>query len=103
MKRHLALVIACAVCSKAIAETAEYQVRRLVYLQSSCGVESLTRLDSPSMNEHFKVMCKNVSAYPNGLEVVCTDPSDDRSCKILTPAVTFDQLELLQPKKPVVP
>lgn len=96
MPRCLPLFAACAICSNAIAETAEYQVRRLVYLESSCGVESLAKLNSSPGHERFKATCKNISTYPDGLEVECTDPSDDRSCKILTPAVTFDQLELLQ-------
>jgi len=103
MSRGVFLVLACVGCGAAVAETADYQVRRLIYLGSSCGVESLTRLDEAPGHERFKAVCRNVSAYPNGLEVDCTDPLDDRSCTIATPAVTFDQLELLQPKTPVVP
>lgn len=96
-------LVVCAICSQAAAETAEYQVRRLIYLGSSCGVESLERFDPSPGHERFKAACKNVSAYPNGLEIDCTDPSDDRSCTIVTPSVTFDHLELLQPKNVVVP
>lgn len=103
MKGYVPLLVACLHCSEAAAETAEYQIRRLIYLTTSCGVESLVTLDSSPGNERFKAMCKNVSAYPSGLEVVCTDPSDDRSCRIITPAVKFDQLELLQPQTPAAP
>lgn len=103
MKRYLSLAIVCVAGSGAVAETAEYQVRRLIYLESSCGVESLSRLDASPGHERFKAVCRNISAYPDGLEVACSDPSDDRSCKVLTPAVMFDQLELLQPKSSRLP
>jgi hypothetical protein len=103
MRLGIFFAVACAVSSNVFAETAEYQIRRLVYLGSSCGIESLARSSALPGHERFKVMCRNVSAYPNGLEVVCTDPADDRSCRIVTPAATFDQLELLQPKIPAVP
>jgi hypothetical protein len=98
MKR-VGLTIAYAVLSgTSLAETADYQIRRLIYLGSSCGLEALERIDATPGNERFKATCKNVGSFPYGLEVVCSDPFDDRSCRIVTIARNFDQLELLQPK-----
>lgn len=103
MRRCLLLLAACTVNGAALAETAEYQIRRLIYLGSSCGIETLARLKPTPGHERFKAACRNASAYPDGLEVDCTDPMDDRSCAIVTPPRSFDQLELLQPDKTVGP
>jgi hypothetical protein len=98
MKRVTLAIASCALSGASLAETADYQIRRLIYLGSSCGLEALERVDATPGSERFKATCKNASSYPNGLEVVCSDPFDDRSCRIVTIARHFDQLELLQPK-----
>jgi hypothetical protein len=99
MNRIAVALLAGTICSTVQAATAEYQIRRLVYLKTSCGIESLVTVEASSGRERFKATCNNISAYPNGLEIICTDPVDDRSCKIMTRAVRFDQLQLMQPKK----
>lgn len=87
-------------CSDGGAETQEYQIRRLIYLSTSCGIQSLKSVDSAPGRERFKATCGNTSAYPDGIEVLCLDPEDDRSCKVLTAPHYFRQLELLRPSAP---
>jgi hypothetical protein len=40
--------------------------------------------------------CRDVTSFPDGLTVLCTDPDDDRSCRIETAPKTFDNLDLLK-------
>jgi hypothetical protein len=82
----------------ASAEIHEYMIRRLLYLGTSCGVDTLERLESRPDERRFKATCRDVNAYPKGIEVTCTDVADDRSCVIDTPPKAFDSLELLRPK-----
>ncbi|CEJ87493.1 conserved exported hypothetical protein [Hyphomicrobium sp. GJ21] len=97
MSRIAVVLLAGMICGTAQAVTAEYQIRRIVYLKTSCGLESLVTLEASSGRERFKATCNNISAYPKGLEIICTDPVDDRSCMITTRAVRFDQLQLMRP------
>lgn len=93
------LLSALAPSIPAAAEIHDYMILRLVYLGTSCGTDKLSRLDAGRPDwRRFKVECRNVGAYPHGLFVTCTDPADDRSCRIETEARSFDSLELLQPK-----
>lgn len=83
----------------AAAEIHDYMILRLLYLGTSCGVQHLERLPPPQEDwRRFKAACRDVNTYPHGIFVTCTDTADDRSCKIETPAKSFDSLELLQPK-----
>lgn len=76
----------------------EYQIRRFVYLKTSCGLQSFQRLNPGQRPFRFHIVCDNVSGYPHGMEVSCSKP-DDHSCVVLTEEKTFDSLELLQPKQ----
>lgn len=82
----------------ASAEIHEYMIRRLLYLGTSCGVDTLERLEAPGDRRRFRATCRDVNAYPKGIEVTCTDIADDRSCVIDTPPKAFDSLELMRPK-----
>lgn len=79
------------------AEIQDYMILRLVYLKTSCGTESLERMASASDQRRFKVQCKDVNTYPDGLTVACSDIDDDRSCRVETDARKFKDLRLLQP------
>lgn len=81
------------------AEIHEYMILRLVYLNTSCGTQSLERLETGPAYTRFKVTCRNVSAYPDGLTVLCTDPDDDRACLIETKEKSFDSLDLMRPSR----
>ncbi len=79
-----------------MAEIHEYMILRLLYLHTSCGTLALERIDAPVPHSRFKATCRDISAYPDGLTVLCTDADDDRACRVETPAKTFDHLDLLQ-------
>ncbi|MCC7252340.1 hypothetical protein [Hyphomicrobium sp.] len=83
----------------ASAEIHDYMIRRLLYLGTSCGVDTLERLESPDDQRRFRAVCRDVASYPKGVVVTCTDIADDRSCTIDTPPKAFDSLELLQPRR----
>lgn len=95
----LALLSVTAAPCGASAEIHEYMIRRLLYLGTSCGVETLERLQGPADHRRFKATCRDVNSYPRGIEVTCTDIADDRSCVIDTPPKAFDSLELMRPKE----
>jgi hypothetical protein len=40
--------------------------------------------------------CRDVTSFPDGLTVLCTDADDDRSCRIETAPKTFENLDLLK-------
>lgn len=80
------------------AEIHDYMIRRLLYLDTSCGVDQLERLPPPTeATRRFKALCRNVSAYPDGIFVTCSNIADDRSCMIETAPKTFDGLKLMRP------
>ena len=94
----LALVLSGPVAGSASAEIHDYMIRRLLYLETTCGVDRLERLPPPSeASRRFKALCRNVSAYPDGIHVLCTDNDDDRSCKPETTPKAFDSLKLMRP------
>ncbi|MGQ0673398.1 MAG: hypothetical protein ACT4N2_11070 [Hyphomicrobium sp.] len=94
---HIALVSFGLVAPpSALAEIHDHEIRRLLYLHSSCGVDQLEQLVSEPSLRRFRAVCRNTSAFPDGLEVLCTDIHDDRSCRIETPSKTFDSLDLLR-------
>lgn len=93
-----AMVIAFPLVDPASAEIHDYMIRRLLYLGTACGVDQLERLPPPTeTTRRFKALCRNVSAYPEGIFVTCTDIADDRSCKVETAPKSFDSLNLMRP------
>lgn len=94
----LTLAFAAPLAGGAAAEIQEYMIRRLLYLHTTCGVDHLEQVAAPSAaTRRFKALCRNVSAYPDGVYVTCTDIRDDRSCKPETAPKAFDSLKLLRP------
>ncbi len=89
-------VVFAAIAGPALGEIHDYMILRLVYLNTSCGTLSMARLDVPAPHARFKVTCKDATSYPDGLTIYCTDPDDDRLCRIETPAKQFDSLDLLR-------
>lgn len=89
----------------------EYQLRRLAIYQSECNPGKVFRalnafselpedLQADAADSQqgawFHLDCQNQTFYPHGLYVACTDPDDERSCRLLSEAQSFDQLKLLQ-------
>lgn len=97
-RRVAALILATSAPEIAQAEIHDYMIRRLLYLHTACGVDHLERLPPPSeTSRRFRALCRNVSAYPDGIYVTCTDIADDRSCKPETVPKSFDALKLMRP------
>ena len=97
--RVAAVLALAAAPGSASAEIHDYMIRRLLYLGTACGVDQLERLPPPTEStRRFKALCRNVSAYPDGIFVACADITDDRSCKVETPPKTFDSLKLMAPQ-----
>lgn len=93
----LSAAMSLSLAGAATAEIQDYMIRRLVALNTGCGVESLVRLASKPNARRFKVTCLNVSSYPDGLTVACSDIDDDRSCVVETKEQEYRALQLLQP------
>jgi hypothetical protein len=89
-------VLAAVWPGRTVAEIHDYMILRLLYLHSSCGTLSLERLDSTGSNRRFMATCRDATSFPDGLTVLCTDPDDDRSCRIETAPKAFDNLDLLK-------
>ncbi|HEX2841860.1 hypothetical protein [Hyphomicrobium sp.] len=95
---HVSCVFSLLPLQSAAAEIHDYMVLRLIYLGTSCGTQKLERIDAGrKVWRRFRVECRDVASYPHGIIVTCTDPADDRSCKIETPPAAFKSLELLRP------
>lgn len=90
-----AAVLVCAV-EPSSGEIHDYMIRRLVYLGTSCGTEEITPVDAEPGHRRYRVLCRNTSAYPDGLTVDCSDPEDDRSCMIEEKPREFEKLDLLR-------
>lgn len=99
MRLGQAVVASFLLATSAAAEIHDYMILRLLYLNTSCGVDHLERLAPATPNtRRFHAECRDVAAYPNGIDVVCADVLDDRLCKVETTPKNFDNLELLSPR-----
>lgn len=77
------------------AEVQEYQIRRLVLFKSECKILTVSRSEPETGGYNFHIDCENVSFYPEGLNISCSDKDLETSCKILTKSKKFD-LEFLK-------
>ncbi len=89
------LVLAC-LCIPAHAGIQDYQIIRLISMKSDCSRKNLERTDNENGTVSFFAACSNVSHYPDGVKVLCDDPDNEQSCKILTESKKFEYLKLLQ-------
>jgi hypothetical protein len=76
----------------------EYQIRRLLSYKSGCQVEAITETASPVGTAHYHADCRNLTSYPDGVEIACEDGRDERSCHALTQAKSFRPPDLLAPR-----
>jgi hypothetical protein len=97
-KAAAALGVACAGVPNAAAnpEIKDHEIRRFVYLKTNCGLRELKRLNSGERPLRFHVACANASGWPDGMEIACSEPDDDRSCRVTTEEKRFQHLELLK-------
>ncbi len=95
----LAVCVAPIASGAALAEIKDYEVLRLLYLHTPCGMASIVSRQTSEHEVRLRADCQNRTAFPDGAEVVCTDHHDDRSCRVETPSREFDSLELLRPSE----
>lgn len=96
MKRSLSAILLLSNTLPAVAEIADYQVLRFLYLQTGCGFASIQRTDRGGDGIRFLAECQNKTAFPDGALVFCPDADDDRTCAIANAPTEFKQLELLR-------
>lgn len=85
---------------RAQASVQEYQIRRLLDYQSSCRVSHLEIRNADSQALSFHADCEDATLYPSGVDVECADREDERSCRVLTPARSFEFLHQLDQATP---
>jgi len=52
----------------------EYQIRRLILFKTGCQIVSVTRTENKDGSLIYLTKCENVSFYPDGVKIICTDP-----------------------------
>lgn len=80
-----------------IADVKDYEVIRFLYLKTSCGRSTITRIETLDSGLRFHAVCQDLTSFTDGAVVLCSDPSDDRSCTLETKPQEFKDLHLLRP------
>lgn len=80
-------------------EIKDEEIKRYVYLKTNCGLNELVRLNPGGQPLRFHIDCKNVSNWPEGMDISCAEPDDDRTCRVTTMEKHFKYLDLLAPPK----
>ncbi len=82
--------------SAAKAEIKDYMIRRMIILKTECKLDELKRSEPSEGGFKYLAICENVSFYPDGVTINCSDKDVETSCKIKTKAKKFDKLNLLK-------
>ena len=82
--------------SLAKAEIKDYMIRRMIILKTECKLDELKRSEPSEGGFKYLAICENVSFYPDGVTINCSDKDVETSCKIKTKAKKFDNLNLLK-------
>ena len=82
--------------SIAKAEIKDYMIRRMLILKTECKLDELKRSEPSEGGFKYIAICENVSFYPDGVTITCSDKDTETSCKIKTKAKKFDDLNLLK-------
>ena len=96
MRGVITLLMVMILSMNAQATIQDYQIIRLIAMDSDCNLEELERLQNKDDTLSFIGSCSNVSHYPEGITIYCPDVENERSCKIKTDSLQFDNLKLLQ-------
>ena len=92
----MVLVAGCFCTWQLNAAILEYQIRRLIIIKTECQIIRVTKSENKDGSLTYHTKCENVSFYPDGVKINCTDPDLETSCKILTKKKRFDNLDLLK-------
>lgn len=79
-------------------EIKDEEIKRYVYLKTNCGLNELVRLNPGGQPLRFHIDCKNVSNWPEGMDITCAEPDDDRTCRVTTVEKHFKYLDVLRRK-----
>ncbi len=77
------------------ADINDYFVRRLVLYESDCRLDTLAREKTNNQQARFFVTCQNISFYPDGIDITCSNEDDETSCEIKTNSRKFNSLDVL--------
>ena len=81
----------------AAADVKDYEVIRYLYLKPTCGRSTITKIEKLDAALRFHAECQDLTSFPDGAVVLCSDPSDDRSCKLESAPQQFKDLNLMRP------
>ncbi|MBL8883011.1 MAG: hypothetical protein JNL45_08160 [Hyphomicrobium sp.] len=96
LDRLIAAALACCAAGPAQGEIKDYEVRRYLYLKTSCGKSSIVNVERRDGAIEFHADCQNKTDFPDGAVVICSDPESDLSCSLKNPGANFHSLKLLQ-------
>ncbi|GJM00099.1 MAG: hypothetical protein DHS20C07_17780 [Methyloligella sp.] len=82
--------------SIAKAEIQEYLIRRMILLQTKCDLVDVKKEEPKQGGFKFQASCENVSFYPDGVIITCSDKDRETSCEIKTKIKKFENLNLLK-------
>lgn len=82
--------------SIAKAEIQEYLIRRMILLKTKCDLVDVKRSEPKEGGFSYQISCENVSFYPDGVNITCSDKDNETSCKINTKIKKFENLNLLK-------
>lgn len=83
-------------CVRANPEIKDYEIARFVYLKTNCGLRAQKRLNPGGRPLLFHIECHNASNWPDGMGLSCSEPDDDRTCRVTTEERRFKSLDLLR-------
>jgi|GEM_PF-1722655 len=82
--------------SIAKAEIQEYLIRRMILLQTKCDLVDVKKEVPKQGGFKFRASCENLSFYPDGVTITCSNKDRETSCKIKTKIKKFENLDLLK-------
>lgn len=85
----------CVYPSSILAQINDYQIRRLILYQSECQWDDIDNKQVVEDGVNYTISCQNVSFYPEGVLVHCSDIDDETTCRIKTKKKSFN-LELMK-------
>ncbi len=77
----------------------EWQIHRLLNVRTECNMDELSDRSPPTGPARFFATCRNITFYPDGVVVECPDRTDEWTCKILTEARSFKNLDMLHQER----
>ena len=74
----------------------DWQLRRFLNFRSECQMDDFVDKSPPTGPGRFHAICRNITFYPDGLDLECPDRIDEWTCHILTQPLDFKALDILK-------